>query len=104
MRRNAGLRDQQSLALYFPLSNMKGIEIDPFAVQLARVTLWMGHKLAVEELDIHEEVLPLTDLSGFSGRMRLQSNGRERMRSSATRRTTAHSDCAANSVTTTPSG
>jgi hypothetical protein len=65
MRRNAGLRDQQSLALYFPLSNMKGIEIDPFAVQLARVTLWMGHKLAVEELDIHEEVLPLTDLSGI---------------------------------------
>jgi hypothetical protein len=34
-------------------------------VQLARVTLWMGHKLAVEELDIHEEVLPLTDLSGI---------------------------------------
>lgn len=65
MRRNAGLREQQTLAVYFPLSNMKGIEIDPFAVQLARVTLWMGHKLAVEELDLDETVLPLADLSGI---------------------------------------
>src|SRR5207248_3834516 len=65
MRRSAGLRDQQTLAVYFPLSNMKGIEIDPFAVQLARVTMWMGHKLAVDELGIDESVLPLTDLSGI---------------------------------------
>jgi hypothetical protein len=65
MRRSSGLREQQSLAVYFPLSNMKGIEIDPFAVQLARVTLWMGHKLAVEELGIDETVLPLADLSGI---------------------------------------
>lgn len=50
MRRNAGLAAQQTLSVYFPLSNMKGIELDPFAVQLARVTLWMGHKLAVDEL------------------------------------------------------
>lgn len=41
------------------------IEIDPFAVQLARVTMWMGHKLAVDELDIDERVLPLADLSGI---------------------------------------
>src|SRR5207249_3028706 len=65
MRRSAGLRDQQTLAVYFPLSNMKGIEIDPFAVQLARVTMWMGHKLAVDELGIDERVLPLVDLSGI---------------------------------------
>lgn len=65
MRRNEGLRDQQTLAIYFPLSNIKGIEIDPFAVQLARVTMWMGHKLAVEELHIDETVLPLADLSGI---------------------------------------
>jgi len=65
MRRGAGVRAQQSLAVYFPLSNMKGIELDPFAVQLARVTLWMGHKLAVDELDLEETVLPLTDLSGI---------------------------------------
>ena len=64
MRRSAGLREQAELALYFPLTNIKGIEIDPFAVQLARVTLWMGHKLAVDELDLEERVLPLVDLSG----------------------------------------
>jgi hypothetical protein len=34
-------------------------------VQLARVTMWMGHKLAVEELHIDESVLPLADLSGI---------------------------------------
>ena len=65
MRRNAGLAAQQTLSVYFPLSNMKGIELDPFAVQLARVTLWMGHKLAVDELDLDETVLPLADLSGI---------------------------------------
>ena len=65
MRRSAGLREQQSLPVFFPLSNMKGIELDPFAVQLARVTMWMGHKLAVEELDVDENVLPLVDLSGI---------------------------------------
>ena len=65
MRRSAGLREQAELALYFPLTNVKGIEIDPFAVQLARVTLWMGHKLAVDELDLEERVLPLVDLSGI---------------------------------------
>jgi len=65
MRRSAGLREQAELALYFPLTNITGIEIDPFAVQLARVTLWMGHKLAVDELDLEERVLPLVDLSGI---------------------------------------
>lgn len=65
MRRNAGLREQQTFALFFPLTNIRGIEIDPFAVQLARVTLWMGHKLAVDELDVEERVLPLVDLSGI---------------------------------------
>ena len=65
MRRNEGLREQQALAVYFPLTNIRGIEIDPFAVQLARVTMWMGHKLAVDELDLEERVLPLVDLSGI---------------------------------------
>ena len=65
MRRSAGLREQETLALYFPLANIKGIELDPFAVQLARVTMWMGHKLAVDELDLEERVLPLVDLSGI---------------------------------------
>lgn len=66
MRRSSGVREQQTLALYFPLSNMHGIEMDQFAVQLARVTLWMGQKQAVDELGLdHEQVLPLTNLSGI---------------------------------------
>ncbi len=65
LRRKAGLKDQGSLSLHFPLQNMKGIEIDGFAVALARVTLWMGHKLAVDELELDESTLPLADLSGI---------------------------------------
>lgn len=65
MRRSAGLREQEAMAVYFPLTNIRGIELDPFAVQLARVTMWMGHKLAVDELDLEERVLPLVDLSGI---------------------------------------
>jgi hypothetical protein len=49
----------------FPLSNMKGIELEGFAVKLARVTLWMGHKLAIDEVGLAEDPLPLTDLSGI---------------------------------------
>lgn len=64
LRQQAG-RQQGSLSLHFPLSNIKGIEIDGFAVALARVTLWMGHKLAVDELDLTEATLPLADLSGI---------------------------------------
>lgn len=64
LRRNAGLREQQRI-LFFPLQNIRGIEIDSFAVSLARVTLWMAHKLAVDELEIEELTLPLGDLSGI---------------------------------------
>lgn len=47
------------------MTNITGIDIDAFAVSLARVTLWMGHKLAVDELDLDEATLPLADLSGI---------------------------------------
>lgn len=64
-RRKEGMKAQQSLSLHFPLQNIRGIEIDGFAVALARVTLWMGHKLAVDELELSEATLPLADLSGI---------------------------------------
>lgn len=45
------------------LRNLHGIEREPFAVKLARVTLWMGHALAVRELKLpNEDVLPLEPL------------------------------------------
>lgn len=56
---------QSALAAFFPLTNIRGIEINAFAVALARVTLWMAHKLAVDELDLDEATLPLEDLSGI---------------------------------------
>lgn len=67
LRRAQGRRgaEQRALGAFFPLTNMKGIDIDAFAVSLARVTLWMGHKLAVDELDLDEATLPLGDLSGI---------------------------------------
>jgi len=55
---------QQGLNAFFPLQNMRGIELEQFGVDLARVTLWMGHRLAVEELELSESTLPLADLSG----------------------------------------
>jgi len=67
LRKRAGMRrqDQGALSAFFPLQNIRGIELQPFAVHLARVTLWMAHKLAVDELDLSERTLPLEDLSGI---------------------------------------
>lgn len=49
-------------APYYPLSNIYGIEIEPFAVELSRVTLWMTHKLVADLYGQAEPVLPLVDL------------------------------------------
>jgi hypothetical protein len=62
-----GIAAQEEMA-FFPISNMKGIEVEVFAAELARVTLWMGHKLAADEMKEHglsEPTLPLVDLSGI---------------------------------------
>ena len=73
----AAASDQGALTAFFPLQNIKGIEINAFAVALARVTLWMAHKLAVDELDLDEATLPLEDLSGIQSRpTRYASPGR----------------------------
>ena len=65
LRRKSGLSEQGSLAAFFPVSNLKGLDIDGFAIGLARVVIWMGHKLAVDELSLSERTLPLADLSGI---------------------------------------
>ncbi len=65
LRIAAGLPDAPRLNVFFPLQNIRGIEIDTFAVSLARVTLWMAHRLAVEELTLDETTLPLVDMSGI---------------------------------------
>jgi SAM-dependent methyltransferase len=39
-----------------------GIDINPFAVELAKVTMMIGRKLAIDELHINERPLPLDNL------------------------------------------
>ena len=61
-----------------------------FAVALARVTLWMGHKLAVDELELAESDAAARRPLGHPGRRRAPDRrGRAPTRSSATRRFTA---------------
>ena len=48
--------------LYYPLSNLQGIDIEPVAVLIARVTLWMGHRQMIDRFGEAEPVLPLVDL------------------------------------------
>ena len=39
-----------------------GMDINPFAVELAKVTMMIGRKLAIDELHITEPALPLDNL------------------------------------------
>lgn len=50
---------------FYPLRNLLGIDIEPAAVQIARVTLWMGHRQMIERYGESEPPLPLQDLSGI---------------------------------------
>lgn len=52
-------------SVYYPLANIRGIDIEHVAVLIARVTLWMGHRQMVERYGPAEPVLPLVDLSGI---------------------------------------
>jgi hypothetical protein len=47
---------------YFTLTQLHGIEIDSFAAFLARVVLWIGEHLAIRELGLDEQTLPLKNL------------------------------------------
>jgi hypothetical protein len=58
-----GSKDTKKPDAIFPISNIFGIDIDEFAVMLARVTLWVGQQLINKELNIEEQDLPLPDLS-----------------------------------------
>lgn len=43
-------------------NNFYGMDIQPFAVELAKVTMMLAHKLAIDELHITENALPLDNL------------------------------------------
>ena len=50
---------------YYPLSNLRGLDIEPTAVLIARVTLWMGQRQMIDRFGPAEPALPLVDLSGI---------------------------------------
>ena len=57
--------------------NFYGMDIQPFAVELAKVTMMLAHKLAIDELHVNENALPLDNLdANFSvGDALVQADG-----------------------------
>lgn len=47
---------------YLSAQNFYGLDINPFAVELAKVTMMIARKLAIDELHIAERALPLDNL------------------------------------------
>jgi len=47
---------------YLGAQNFYGIDINPFAVEIAKVTMMIARKLAIDELHISERALPLDNL------------------------------------------
>lgn len=42
--------------------NFFGLDVNPFAIDIAKVTMMLAHKLSIDELNIREEALPLDNL------------------------------------------
>ncbi|MEX1164140.1 MAG: DNA methyltransferase [Nitriliruptor sp.] len=52
---------------FVTLRNFHGLEIEPVAASIARVTLWMGHRQMLDAYGPAEPPLPLVDLSNIQG-------------------------------------
>ncbi|HEX6077070.1 MAG TPA: DNA methyltransferase [Micromonosporaceae bacterium] len=63
LSRQTGLPVPDGPLPYYPLSNLHGIDVEPVVTQIARVTLWMGHRQMVDQFGEAEAPLPLVDLS-----------------------------------------
>ncbi len=63
--RQTGLAAPRLPSPAYPIRNIHGIEVDAFAAMIARVTLWMGHKLAADRYGMVEPPLPLVELDGI---------------------------------------
>jgi hypothetical protein len=50
---------------WYPIHNIQGLEIDPFAVDIAKTTLWMTHALESRRHGHTEPVLPLPSLTSL---------------------------------------
>jgi type II restriction/modification system DNA methylase subunit YeeA len=79
-------REQIQMGFVTPLQFF-GIDNNPFAVELARVTLMIARKVAVDRLGLTEATLPLDTLDqNIRCQDALFTSGQKRMRSSAIRR------------------
>lgn len=59
LRRN---KSEQGQFQYVVASNFQGIDINPFAVEVAKVTMMIATKLATDELHDSHEILPIENL------------------------------------------
>ena len=84
LRQAEGRKELGTLSL-FPLSNLKGIEIEGFAVALARVTLWMGTSSRSKSSAWPSRPCRSATSPASGSATRCAWTGRERTRSSATR-------------------
>ena len=60
-RRSVDIAAQRALAYVTP-DHFAGIDLNPFAVEVAKVTMMLAKKLAADELDDDQQVLPLDNL------------------------------------------
>src|SRR5436190_6739781 len=52
----------QRMLSFLSVQNYYGLDILPFAVEIAKVTMMIARKLAIDELHITEQALPLDNL------------------------------------------
>ena len=62
-RRSPDVAAQRALAYVTP-DHFHGIDVNPFAVEIAKVTMCLAKKLAADELGDDQQVLPLDNLDG----------------------------------------
>ncbi len=62
MREVSGRHDPQKVISFVTAGQFFGIDINPFAVELAKVTMMIARKLAIDELHVTENALPLDNL------------------------------------------
>lgn len=53
--------NQQPLG-FVTTTNFYGMDVNPFAVEIAKVTMMLAHKLSIDELHVSESALPLNNL------------------------------------------
>ncbi|MDQ4491747.1 hypothetical protein RBS60_16220 [Sinomonas sp. ASV486] len=58
---------------FYPLHNLYGLEIEPVAVLISRLTLWMGQRQMIDRFGLAEDPLPLVDMSSIKHADSLQT-------------------------------